>query len=306
MGSFKKISISLIIIALIFQSNLFDIKNSKHTDKTKSTKKYVDIDKNLTKSDKSEEDSQVISKHQNTAVKKCNDNQHHAGTQHNKTDDTTANKEQVVISEKTKKEDNSSKKDSTEKTKSENKKNENDKAKEIKNQDKAPANNEQEESEFAKSKYISREEFCELAIEMIESYFNKPINVVMTDKNIKISKDDYFQDCQSSAVAKAKALGITNGVSKTQFLPKRAVTNEEAIKFLATTAIACDEEVKLEEKKYNDSNQISDWAKLYTGYIAKLKIMEIKDNKFNPKKPFNDKRSFIKMKNKLKNKSTKE
>ncbi len=141
---------------------------------------------------------------------------------------------------------------------------------------------------------INREEFCILAIRMIEARAGKSIQKVLNDAGKKIAPYGYFSDCDTMEVRAASALGITNGTGAKTFSPKMKLTREQAAKFLTTTAIACGEDVELTDPDYADNSEIADWAKPYTGYLRKMGVLQgVDGNRFNPKGSYQRQQAFM-------------
>lgn len=106
---------------------------------------------------------------------------------------------------------------------------------------------------------ITREEFCELAINLYKK---------LTNEDLKIPAKSPFVDCDNVAVSQAYYNGIVKGVGDDEFAPDRAVTRQEMAVMLVNTLNAGEvnmvfntgaEERALE--KFDDHGEISDWAK---------------------------------------------
>ncbi len=115
-------------------------------------------------------------------------------------------------------------------------------------------------------KNITREEFCRLVVtlfdavggEKIENYNSKP-----------------FADTSSSYVAYAYALGIVNGVSKTEFSPKSDITREQIAAMLKRMFdLVAEGEITNSLKNYSDYKQISSWAIESLTYLNQLGIIK--------------------------------
>ncbi len=143
-------------------------------------------------------------------------------------------------------------------------------------------------------KPINREQFCILAIKLIEARTGKDINTVLKEAKIKIAPVGTFKDCDTLEVRAAKALGITDGVGNSMFSPNSLLTREQAAKFLTTTAIACGKDVNLSTPSYSDIDKISDWAKPYIGYVKEIGVMKgVGANMFAPKGDYQRQQAFM-------------
>lgn len=105
---------------------------------------------------------------------------------------------------------------------------------------------------------ITREEFCELAINLYEK---------LTNENLRIPDVSPFTDCSNVAVSQAYYNGIVSGVTDTTFEPNRFVTRQEMAKMLVNTLTAGEINVALNTQGgvddiqyFSDHSSVSDWA----------------------------------------------
>jgi alpha-tubulin suppressor-like RCC1 family protein len=146
------------------------------------------------------------------------------------------------------------------------------------------------------TKPITREEFCILAIRMIEVRSGMGIDEYLAEVGVEIAPIGTFRDCDTKEVRAAKVLGITDGVGGGEFAPSDLLNREQAAKFLTTTALACGRDVKLGSPNYSDLDEIANWAKPYTGYVYDIGVMKgVGSNKFNPKGSYQRQQAFMTM-----------
>lgn len=146
------------------------------------------------------------------------------------------------------------------------------------------------------TKAITREEFCILAIRMIEVKSGMSIDEYLMKLDAEIAPLGTFSDCDTKEVRAAKVLGITGGVGNGKFAPDNLLNREQAAKFLTTTALACGRDVTLGSPSYADLDEIADWAKLYTGYVYDINVMKgVGNNKFNPSGNYQRQQAFMTM-----------
>lgn len=130
-------------------------------------------------------------------------------------------------------------------------------------------------------RYLTREEFAELAVDIIlgmhenqigynrtkyeEKYL--PVYDVDVEKFLEyVETDANFQDTDNPAIEVAYALGLINGTSETKFSPEQLITREQMAKMLnnyfglVSFAPSNNESIPIGEK-LEDFNQVSDWAK---------------------------------------------
>lgn len=146
------------------------------------------------------------------------------------------------------------------------------------------------------TKPITREEFCILAIKMIEIKSAMSIEEYLDKVNVSIAPKNTFSDCDTKEVLAAKVLGITDGVGEGKFAPDKLLNREQAAKFLTTTAMACGRNVELGSPNYVDLQEIADWAKPYTGYVYDINVMKgVGSNRFDPQGSYQRQQAFMTM-----------
>ncbi|MDF2521005.1 MAG: hypothetical protein K0R84_1633, partial [Clostridia bacterium] len=126
-------------------------------------------------------------------------------------------------------------------------------------------------------KPITREEFCELTVNLYEKLSGKTAEPVAINP---------FNDTENVAVLKAYNLGIVNGTGNGQFSPDKPLNREQMAKMFFTTIQLVYPNIgdAVEDVSFTDKDQISVWAKQAVNYMFKEKIILGSDNKFNPKK----------------------
>ncbi len=146
------------------------------------------------------------------------------------------------------------------------------------------------------TKPITREEFCILAIRMIEVKADMSIEAYLQEVGIENAPKDTFEDCDTKEVLAAKALQIVKGTSETTFEPEMLLNREMAAAFLTRTAQACGREVVLSTPNYADLADISAWAKAFTGYVYDIGVLKgTSGNKFDPKGSYQRQQAFMSM-----------
>ncbi len=116
---------------------------------------------------------------------------------------------------------------------------------------------------------ITREEFCDIIINLYEEISNKEAIVVKTP----------FWDTDSESVAKAYALGIVNGKTATRFYPNDTISRQEMAKMVTNAVNAADANahVTLEEIEkmnvFEDFHETGDWASVPLATTVKYEII---------------------------------
>ncbi len=146
------------------------------------------------------------------------------------------------------------------------------------------------------TKPITREEFCILAIRMIEVKSAHDIDWYLNEVGVDIAPVGTFSDCDTKEVRAAKVLGITDGVGDGKFAPDNLLNREQAAKFLTTTAMACGRDIELGTPAYTDLDEIANWAKPYTGYVYDINVMKgVGGNRFDPQGSYQRQQAFMTM-----------
>lgn len=146
------------------------------------------------------------------------------------------------------------------------------------------------------TKPITREEFCILAIRMIEVKSGMSIDEYLDEVGVSIAPSNTFKDCDTKEVLAAKSLGIVKGTSETTFDPDMLLNREMAAVFLTRTAQACGRDVTLSTPSYADADEISGWAKEYTGYVYDIGVIKgTTGNRFDPKGSYQRQQAFMTM-----------
>lgn len=105
---------------------------------------------------------------------------------------------------------------------------------------------------------ITREEFCELAMNLYKR---------LTNENVPVPANNPFEDTKSVSVAQAYNYGIVNGTSDETFTPNRLVTREEMAKMLVSTLTASEVAFNIADgadsayiDEFSDGDNVSAWA----------------------------------------------
>lgn len=118
------------------------------------------------------------------------------------------------------------------------------------------------------TKPITREEFCELSVLMVEK---------ATNKTAELAASNPFVDTANPEILKAYQLGITKGTSTTAFSPKVLINREQcaAMLFRAIKVIKPDGDYSIAGvKDFPDQKHISSWAVEASKYMSKIGIIK--------------------------------
>lgn len=118
---------------------------------------------------------------------------------------------------------------------------------------------------------ITREEFCELVINLYTKITNKKVNV---------PPNSPFSDTNNASVKMAYMSGIIAGTSENTFHPNKAITRQEMAKMLIETMNVTDVaelEYLLDDfsalEVFRDANDVSSWAKRYMAMMVDNNLM---------------------------------
>jgi len=123
---------------------------------------------------------------------------------------------------------------------------------------------------------VSRSEFASIAVKLYEN---------IAKKEVQLPNNNPFKDTQAEDVLKAYNLGITNGVSETEFAPDKLITREQMATMMTRTLEKLDVKIDVNtENKFADDVEISEWAKNGVYFMnAKGIIKGMENNVFKAK-----------------------
>lgn len=125
-------------------------------------------------------------------------------------------------------------------------------------------------------KNITREEFCEIVVNMYEG---------VTETVAETAAEDTFTDTTNEYVLKAYKLGVVQGVGEGKFDCDSPITRQEIATMLyrAVKAIAPEADyVVAEPKVFGDSASVDEWAKEGVDYFASKDIIKGDGTNFLP------------------------
>lgn len=128
---------------------------------------------------------------------------------------------------------------------------------------------------------ITREEFCELAMNLYKK---------LTNEDLPVPAGSPFVDTDSTAVAQAYGYGIVNGTSDNTFTPDRLVTREEMAKMLVSTLTASEVVFNIADgadssytAAFTDGGDVSSWAMSSVNTALNYELMTgVTDNTLEP------------------------
>ena len=149
-----------------------------------------------------------------------------------------------------------------------------------------------ENTSFYLTRQITRAQFAELIVNMVEKAENHEIETLASG---------YFTDCDDLAIRKAAAAGIVNGMGEGLFAPD-VTTNREQIATMISRATAYMDlhrdttltPVAGSIEGFADKDQVSDWAVDGVGLLAANNIMKgTSDTTLSPKSPCTVEQSIL-------------
>lgn len=145
---------------------------------------------------------------------------------------------------------------------------------------------------------ITRIDFAALVVKGIEEITGKDIDDVLKEKTGKglyelVSKYP-FKDTTDENVIAAQALGIISGKGEGRFAPYDTISRQDAASLLMRTAKCLGKDFKSVSKTFNDSKNISNYAKEAVDYVSGLGIMNDKgNNNFGPTDKYSREQAYI-------------
>lgn len=144
---------------------------------------------------------------------------------------------------------------------------------------------------------ITREEFCNLLITLIEVNKGESIATFLAGKGLNSSQNP-FTDTTDAHVIAANQLGIVSGKSAGLFDPNGSITRQEAAVMLMNSAKALGQEIITSGSPFADEVKIANWAKDSVRYVSAKEIMTgTGNNTFSPSTTFTRQQAFITMLN---------
>ena len=119
----------------------------------------------------------------------------------------------------------------------------------------------------------SRLQFAQLAVNLLEVYFNKNINEILADQGVSITPDT-FSDTTNEDVLAAHALGIVSGNGSGAYNPSGHINRQEAAAILYRTAKVmglASESADL--SVFTDLDSISSWARDAVAFCKESGVM---------------------------------
>ncbi len=139
---------------------------------------------------------------------------------------------------------------------------------------------------------ITREEFCELAMNLYKK---------LTNENIPVPAGSPFTDTNSVAVAQAYNYGIVNGTDDNTFTPDREVTREEMAKMLISTLTASEVPLNIADgantsytDAFTDGGEVSAWAMSSVNTALSYELMTgVTDYTLEPLEPTSREQAIV-------------
>lgn len=127
------------------------------------------------------------------------------------------------------------------------------------------------------SKSVNRVDVCQIAVNFLYKH----------DFNLDNKKEKFFLDTKDNSVLSLASIGVISGKSEDLFMPYDFVTREEMAKILSNLwhYINSDLVIEIQDSNYNDSEEISSWAKAYVDEMSTIGILKGDDNgNFSPQR----------------------
>lgn len=147
---------------------------------------------------------------------------------------------------------------------------------------------------------ITRQEFCQLAVKVLEAAVGRPIDDILDYHGILINELQ-FDDTNDKNILAMNALHVVFGVGEGKFEPDRTISREEAATMLTRLAKVLDARLPNEAKlTFGDRSEISEWAYdsvIFVSHVSNNNGFAIMggtgDNKFSPKGTYTREQAFL-------------
>lgn len=155
--------------------------------------------------------------------------------------------------------------------------------------------------QFNYKNYISRLDFCRLAVRLLETVTDKDIGTVLEERAVE-ADPDMFEDTRDMSVFYAYALGIVNGRGDGTFDPYGCITRQEAAAMLKRAAgILGVKDANGQPVQYIDQADIADWATGAIGFVSGMtdptngkRVMDgLGDGQFLPRGIYTREQAYI-------------
>ena len=132
---------------------------------------------------------------------------------------------------------------------------------------------------------ITREQFCELAYNLIAKTAEMPI----------VNASGVFSDTDNKKVLTLYETGIINGKSETEFAPNDEMTREETAVIIERIANKVYGLAHTElHYSFEDEDEVSDWAKEAVQTVCNLGVMQgVGENRFAPKMKYTAEQAIV-------------
>ena len=147
---------------------------------------------------------------------------------------------------------------------------------------------------------ITRQEFCQLAVRLIESTIGRNMDDILDYHNVSINELE-FSDTNDKNIFAMNALHVVFGVGEGKFEPNRTISREEAATMLTRLAKVLDGKLPNDAiLAFNDQTSISDWAYYSVMFVSNMSgkngsiIMGgTGENRFSPKETYTREQAFL-------------
>lgn len=147
---------------------------------------------------------------------------------------------------------------------------------------------------------ITRQEFCQLAVKVLEAAIGRPIDDILDYHGILINELQ-FDDTNDNNILAMNALHVVSGVGEGKFEPNRAINREEAATMLTRLAKVLDGSLPNEATlTFADKNSVSEWAYYSVMFVSNVVVDGNKaimngtgENKFSPNENYTREQAFL-------------
>ena len=147
---------------------------------------------------------------------------------------------------------------------------------------------------------ITRQEFCQLAVQLLETVIGRNIDEILDYHDVEINPNE-FNDTKDQNILAMRALHVVSGVGDGKFESNRAIKREEAATMLTRLGKVLDGKLPQNAMlNFADKTSVSDWAYYSVMFVSNNEDENGRaimggtgDNQFSPQETYTREQAFL-------------
>lgn len=147
---------------------------------------------------------------------------------------------------------------------------------------------------------ITRQEFCRLAVQLLETVIGRNIDEILDYHDVEINPNE-FNDTKDQNILAMRALHVVSGVGDGKFESNRAIEREEAATMLTRLGKVLDGKLPQNAMlNFADKTSVSDWAYYSVMFVSNNEDENGRaimggtgDNQFSPQETYTREQAFL-------------